>query len=210
MLRHWFRHGGVPVNLYAKRLCGASKRALAPPSSSNPQPRRNRSVEVRGEESPDRGDSSRPRTQKELRADRTRLRRVRCVGAPRPPPRPLAPPTAREWARGLGPVYSELPNATNGCAGHSQQTPRSAHCPAKLKQKCLSKTPSGSIAIFYPPAHSPGERPTCVGKPLGTRGRAHARNGARAGLSQTEPLRNPPGHAHLREHAREDVVARLD
>ena len=64
-LRRWFRHGGVPVNLNAKRLCGASRRALAPPSSSNPRLRRTLGVEVGGEESPGRGDSSQPRAPQE-------------------------------------------------------------------------------------------------------------------------------------------------
>ena len=63
---------------------------------------------------------------------------------------------------------------------------------------------------FRPPRALPRGTPTFASMPLGTRGRAHARNGARAGPSQTEPLRNPPGHAHLREHAREDEVARME
>ena len=165
-----FVTGGVPVNLYAKRLCGASRRALAPPSSSNPQPRRTSSAEVRGEESPDRGDSSRPRAPQEPQVERTRLRQVRCVGAPRPPPRPLAPPTARERARGLGPFHSEPPSATNSCAGRPRQMPEARiaqpSSSAKLKQQ------AGREHRYFPPspAHSPGARPLTQACPWGREG----------------------------------------
>ena len=46
-----------------------------------------------------------------------------CVGAPRPPPRSLAPPAARERARGLGPFYSEPPAGASLFPLPPQRTP---------------------------------------------------------------------------------------
>ena len=130
-------------------------------------------------------------------------------GGPAPSPTPPSPhnrPGTGSWAR---PFAQRAPQHNQRLRRTPPANARSAHCPAKLKRKRLSNRPGGSIAIFQPPRALPRGTPTYAGMPLGTRGRAHAWNGARARQPQTEPLRNPPGHAHLREHAREDEMARV-
>ena len=162
MLRHWFRHGGVPVNLYAKRLCGASRRALAPPSSSIPQPRRIRSVEVRGEESPDRGNSSRPRAPQEAPGRTNPPKAGSMRGGPLPSPTILAPPTARpssEQTRGPGHFYSEPPGATQRCAGHPRQTPGALIVQPHSGPKSQARGRTGASLFLPHPAHSPRPRP---------------------------------------------------
>ena len=84
-------------------MCGASRRALAPPSSSNPQPRHNSGAKVGSEEPPDRGSSSPARTPHGAPSHMKPPSAASMRGGPAPPPRAPVPPTTRRVKRAHGP-----------------------------------------------------------------------------------------------------------
>ena len=190
-LCRWFRRRGVPVNLRTKRLCGASRRALAPHRAPTPNLDAPKASRSEARSPPLAGTPLDPELRTELRAREPAECGFAAWGPPALPTRPwpLQPPApSRKQAPGPGPENPQLPRTPPGHAHLRRHALEDARARARQNRRARWAVTNGTTSQpSKPPSLSRG----CPGGRSGPN-EMHAR-----------PNRRAPGRAHFRKRALE-------